>query len=88
MPTLKPKSVNTHLIRALGLNIPIYNLSLKDFETHGAVYSMITSSIAYKSTKEDEPSIFRGTTKFINFIEQNRRAKISICSQKLYEECK
>jgi hypothetical protein len=49
---------------------------------------MIVPSVIYKPTKEDEPSIFRGANKFIDYMGVNRRANISINSKKLFEECK
>jgi len=42
----------------------------------------------FKVTKEDESSLYKYSEKYSDFLMSNRKANISICSKKLFEEVK
>jgi hypothetical protein len=85
IPPLRDHSLNAQHLKLLASSIPLYNLTLSDFECRGITYSIVQPTIYFKPTKEDETSIARFPEKSNDFLSSNRRANISISSNKLFQ---
>lgn len=84
VPPLQDHSVHAQQLKFLGPNLPLYNLTLNDFECHSATFAIVQPTIYFKISKEDETCLLRLPDKNFDFVSANRRAGISLASNKLF----
>lgn len=86
VPSRLTPSKNIGILKALGGEVPAYNLRVRDFKAKDLDCCLVTVATTYKSTKQDQASILKFPHKSLDFLELNRRNHISIESKKLFEE--